>query len=479
MFVMKFTHVVRLLCWLSLLTVVSGADLRRPNIVFVLIDDLGWGDFSIFGNQAIQTPAIDRLAREGIHFKQFYVNAPICSPSRAAFLTGQYPQRLKITSFLNNRAENERRGMVNWLPPETFTLSAGLNAAGYRTGHFGKWHLGGQRDVSEAPEIKRYGFDASLTNFEGMGPKLLPLTLKPGDEKPGKIWEDAERLGGPVQWVPRATITGGFAQAALDFMKESSEAKKPFYVNLWPDDVHTPHWPPVARWKESVRERYLVVLEELDRQLGVFFEAIRNHPDWKENTLILLCSDNGHEPGSGSAGPLRGAKGGLYEGGIRSPLIVWGPGVLSPEAVGKRNDASVFAAMDVMRSLLEFGGGQLPAENKCEGELVLPILLGKQSGSRIKPIFWRRPPDRRHAKNVNRIPLPDLAVRDGDWKLLCNYQGAEPELYFLKDDPNETKNLAAIEPEKVKQLSKFLLDWHASMPPDQGPQLETEAKPSK
>ena len=195
------------------------ADAKRPNVVLVFIDDMGWGDFSCFGNQAAQTPNIDRMASEGIRFEQFYVNSPICSPSRTAISTGQYPQRWKITSFLNNRQNNQDRGMAQWLDTDAPMLARSLQQAGYATGHFGKWHMGGQRDVDDAPPITAYGFDKSLTNFEGMGPKLLPLTLKPGWEKPGKIWQDAERLGEGYRWMLRSEITSGFIDEAIPFLK--------------------------------------------------------------------------------------------------------------------------------------------------------------------------------------------------------------------------------------------------------------------
>ena len=148
------------------------AQAAQPNIVLVFIDDMGWGDFSCFGNEAAKTPHIDRLAKEGVRFEQFYVNSPICSPSRTAISTGQYPQRWGITSFLAHREMNTRRGMAQWLDPKAPMLARSLKRAGYATGHFGKWHMGGQRDVAEAPAITEYGFDASLTNFEGMGPKI-------------------------------------------------------------------------------------------------------------------------------------------------------------------------------------------------------------------------------------------------------------------------------------------------------------------
>ncbi len=227
-------------------TSLQATEPTRPNIILVFIDDMGWGDFSCFGNRDVQTPNVDRLANEGLRFSQFYVNAPICSPSRCALTTGQYPHRWKITSYLNNRADNARRGVADWLDPQAPTLARLLQQHGYATGHFGKWHLGGQRDVDDAPPISAYGFDESLTNFEGMGPKLLPLTLKPGDTQPGRIWADAERLGQPVTWMQRSQITGGFVDAAIPFIDRASQAGKPFYINLWPDDVHTPLWPPVG-----------------------------------------------------------------------------------------------------------------------------------------------------------------------------------------------------------------------------------------
>ena len=192
----------------------------QPNVVVVFIDDMGWSDFSCFGNTEAETPAIDRLAREGIAFEQFYVNSPICSPSRVAISTGQYPQRWRITSYLAHRQLNESRGIAQWLDPKAPMLARSLKQAGYATGHFGKWHMGGQRDVDEAPAISEYGFDASLTNFEGMGAKLLPLT-KTGDGKVGRIWADAVRLGEPVTWMQRSEITSGFIDAAIPFMEKA------------------------------------------------------------------------------------------------------------------------------------------------------------------------------------------------------------------------------------------------------------------
>tara|TARA_R110002073_G_scaffold36582_19_gene106573 strand:- start:11935 stop:13353 length:1419 start_codon:yes stop_codon:yes gene_type:complete len=437
---------------------------ERPNIILVFIDDMGWGDFSCFGNEDAETPNIDRLAAEGVRFEQFYVNSPICSPSRVAISTGQYPQRWRITSYLNNRKSNDERGVAQWLDPKAPMLARSLQKAGYATGHFGKWHMGGQRDVTDAPPITDYGFDESLTNFEGMGPKLLPLTLKPGQEKPGRIWEDAENLGDGYRWMLRSEITSGFVDAAIPFIDKAAAAKQPFYINLWPDDVHGPYWPPVETWGDgTLRRLYLSVLETMDKQFGRLFDRIRNDPVLRDNTLILVCSDNGPAPGAGEAGPFRGFKTHLYEGGVRSPLIAWGPSIVRRQ--GHVDRESVFSAIDLAPTLLTLTDTPFPDGVQFDGEPLVATLRG-EGGSRNKPIFFRRPPDRDSFYGVD--DLPDLAVRSGKWKLLCEYDGSNVELYDLSHDRAESTNVASNYPEIAVNLKTKLLDWHNSMPADNG-----------
>jgi len=454
-----------------------GLLAERPNLILVFIDDMGWGDFSCFGNEAAQTPHIDRLAEEGLRFDQFYVNSPICSPSRVAISTGQYPQRWKITSYLSNREHNLKRGMAQWLDPKAPTLARSLQKAGYATGHFGKWHMGGQRNVADAPPISAYGFDESLTNFEGMGPKLLPLTLKPGQDsnKPGRIWGDATRLGDGVRWMQRSKITEGFVDAAIPFIKKAKKDKKPFYINLWPDDVHTPFWPPVDQWRDgSKRQLFLSVLEEMDRQLGKLFDHIHNDPVLTNNTIILACSDNGPEKGAGLAGPFRGYKTHLFEGGVRSSLVAWAPGHMADKAKGTINQKSIFSAIDLVPTLLEITGTKAPRNVIFDGESLPDILLGKSKASRKQDILFRRPPDRDSFYGVN--DLPDLAIRSGKWKLLCEYDGSDALLYDLTTDRGEQNNLAPKHPKVVKELSKKVIAWHKSMPPDNGPQMIGNSK---
>lgn len=439
----------------------SGEPGRKPNIILLFIDDMGWSDLSCFGNRDAATPNVDRMAREGIAFEQFYVNAPICSPSRVAISTGTYPQRWKITSYLAHREMNEKRGMAQWLDPGAPMLARSLKEAGYATGHFGKWHMGGQRDVTDAPAIRSYGFDESLTNFEGLGPKLLPLTMKPDGTK-GRIWQKAEMLGGPVTWMQRSEITTGFINGAISFMDRAEEEGKPFYINLWPDDVHSPFWPPLEKWGDgSKRQRYLAVLEEMDRQLGRLFDHVRGSEMLRDNTLILICSDNGCEKGAGRADPLKGYKTHLFEGGIRSPLVVWGPGLIAKNAEGVRNRKSVFAAIDLVPSLLSLARAKGPADARYDGEDLLETLLGKSEASRKAPIFFSRPPDRKSDYGFEN--LPDLAVRHGQWKLLCDYDGKRPHLYNVIEDPAESKNLADEHPEKAKALAEKVIDWYKSV----------------
>ena len=446
----------------------SGQNVQRPNFILVFVDDMGWGDFSCFGNKEVKTENIDKLAAEGIRFEQFYVNSPICSPSRVAISTGQYPQRWKITSYLASRKLNEQRGMAQWLDPQAPMLARVLQQKGYATGHFGKWHMGGQRDVGEAPLITEYGFDKSLTNFEGLGPRVLAVCDAHDGSPVRRHALGSDKLGrGKIIWEDRDKVTEAYTKAAIQFIKEAESKDKPFYVNLWPDDVHSPFYPPQAkRGDGSKRQLYHGVLDTMDQQLGMLFDYIRNRPTLRDNTLILVCSDNGPEQGAGSAGPFRGYKTWLYEGGIRSSLVVWGPGLVETPASGTSNLESFFAAIDIPPTLLAIAGIAPPANAHFDGHVMMDVLLGMKKASRPEPLYFRRPPDRKSFYgNAN---LPDLAVRHKNWKLVCDYDGSHPELYDLGADRAETDNVASKNPKLVNELRELVLKWHLSMPPDNG-----------
>ncbi|MFK5924731.1 MAG: sulfatase-like hydrolase/transferase [Verrucomicrobiota bacterium] len=454
------------------------AQSGKVNIIIVFIDDMGWSDLSCFGGKRVETQNIDRLAAEGIKFTNFYVNSPICSPSRTALTTGQYPQRWKIGSYLARRKLNRERGMAQWLDPKAPVLARELRRAGYATGHFGKWHMGGQRDVGNAPLIAEYGFDRSLTNFEGLGPRILPLKDAYDGKPPKKHDLGSADLGkGPIIWKDRSVITAEFVKEAVKFIDHAQVTEQPFFLNLWPDDVHGPWFPPeVLRdtTDGSKRELYYAVLKAMDQQLAFLFDRVRNDEKLKNNTLILIASDNGHEDGAGSSDPLRGSKTWLYEGGVRSPLIVWGPGIIESAASGTTNDESIFCALDLNRSLYALTGTELPQGETLDGENLIDTLLGKIKTSRKAPIFWRRPPDRPGSKEEDN---PDLAVREGKWKFLINYDGRDPQLYDLDADISESNNLAAKNPEIVERLKKSVWEWNAELPVDAGdPAFQKERK---
>jgi arylsulfatase A-like enzyme len=436
---------------------------RRPNILFVLIDDMGYGDLSCFGGQRVKTPAIDRLASEGIRFTQFYVNAPICSPSRVAFTTGQYPNRWGITSYLDKRQMNRRRGMADWLSPEAPSLARFLSQAGYYTAHVGKWHMGGQRDVGDAPPITAYGFATSLTNFEGLGERVLPVfePHKDGrkfDHEPTRM--SAELGGGPIHWIERHKVTAYYVDRTLEEMRVAEAGGKPFYINLWLDDVHSPaQAPPGMRGDGSPAANYLGVVKEMDRQLERVFDFVRSRPAMRDNTIILVASDNGPELGLGVTGGLRGSKGNLYEGGIRLPLIVWSAKV-ARSVVGSRNDKTVLAGMDVAPSVLALAGVRPPEALAFDGMDLSAAMIGQGQPERGKPIMWVRPPDRPGPKHS----WPDLAIRERNSKLLVFRDGSRPELFDIAADPSETTNLAEKHAEIVQRLSKTVIEWDKGMP---------------
>lgn len=434
----------------------------KPNILFVLIDDMGYADLGCYGNKEVKTPAIDGLAADGIRFTKYYSSAPICSPSRVALLTGQYPPRWGITSYIDSRAKNKERGMKDFLDANAPSIGRMLSEAGYYTAHIGKWHMGGGRDVGEAPLITEYGFDESVTQFEGLGDRYLAtyetLNLKDSTRQLEK-WS-AELGRGKIYWDKRYHITARFVDRAIGAIAHARSAHKPFYINLWPDDVHTPLEPsPANRGSGSKHDRYVGVVNELDQQLKRIFDFIRNDPALSSNTLIVVASDNGPEPGAGSAGTFRSSKGSLYEGGIREPLIVWFGSNIDRDKRGSVDTKSVIVGMDMPVSFAALAGAR--AKESLDGIDVSNALMGRPQSERKQAIMWLRPPDR---KMVEDKVQPDLAIREGKFKLVVNVDGSGVELYDLSEDEEESKNVSSSHSEVVKRLSKKVLSWYDSMP---------------
>jgi uncharacterized sulfatase len=435
----------------------------RTNVIFVLADDLGFAELGCYGNKNVKTPNLDRLAAEGIRFNQFFVNSPICSPSRVAFTTGQHPSRWRVTSYIDSRAINRKRDMADLLDPKAPSLARILQSAGYRTAHVGKWHMGGGRDVGDAPLISEYGFDVSLTQFEGLGDRLLPTfdTLYPNQERHAHpLANQSAKLGrGNVEFVKRHEVTGRYVKHAMAFIRAAQEANQPFYVNVWPDDVHTPLEPSPEARGDNLMAMYKGVLEELDRDLGELFEFVRSDPKLRQNTMIVFASDNGHDAVITPAGNLRGHKATLYQGGIRTPLIVWWPGGQEAAKVGSVNDSTVVAGYDLPPTVLDFANIPVPAGVTFDGQNMTDAFRGgdrKRSGT----LCWMRPPDRPGPKGE----FPDLAIRRGQWKLLIEENGTDEQLYDLDADPAESKNLARENPAIVKDLTAQLMTWRKSMP---------------
>ncbi|MGQ8335478.1 sulfatase-like hydrolase/transferase [Sunxiuqinia sp. A32] len=451
-----------LLFFLSTITVFSK---EKPNVLFVFIDDMGYGDLACFGNTTHETPNIDRLADEGIRFTQFYVNAPICSPSRVAVTTGQYPSRWEITSFINDHKANVKRGMKDYLNLQAPSLARNMKDAGYYTAHIGKWHMGGGRDVGDVPYITEYGFDESVTQFEGIGERYLATyeTLNLPDSTRGLEKMSAALGKGEIHWIKREDCTETYVTRAIQAIKNAQAAGKPFYVNLWPDDMHTPNEPPKhLRGDLSTQARYSGVIKEMDNQLERLFSFIRNSPELRDNTLIIFTADNGPAKNVGSPGPLSGHKGNLYEGGIREPLIIWGPSFISSEQVGKTNSTTVMAGIDLAPSIIQFVGAKKYKKDTYDGVDMSKSMLGIETSKRTKPIMWQRPSGiTKMNKNTDN---PDLAIRDGDYKLLINIDGSNPQLYNIVSDEEESENITDQHPDITKKLKKKVLDWYAEMP---------------
>jgi arylsulfatase A-like enzyme len=434
----------------------AGALPRQPNILLILADDLGWGNLSCYGGKLAATVHLDRMAKEGARFTQFYVASPICSPSRCGLLTGQFPARWRITSYLQTRAGNRACEQADFLDSKAPSLPRLMKQAGYATAHIGKWHLGGGRDVKDAPKFAAYGYDLGLGTWESPQPHTH-LTAR------NWIWSAEDR-------VPRWERTRWMVDQALEFLAKNAD--RPCFVNLWPDDVHTP-WVPSARdqqlgkggrasGKGDTRDRFRRVLTELDRQVGRLLDTLRKRKADRP-TLVLFLGDNGPLPTfdqQRTAG-LRGSKLSLYEGGIRVPCLAWGTGIVP---AGRTNDTTVFAAVDLFPTLSKLCGAELPKGFRSDGEDLSPALLGK-SPKRTRPLFWEYGRnDKSFAYPGGKNRSPNVAVRDGDWKLLVNADGTTAELYDLATDPKEIRNQQADRPDVTKRLSDMALKWRKSLP---------------
>lgn len=432
-------------------TAAGPAD--RPNVVIVLMDDFGWGEPSCCGGKLVQTPNIDRMAAEGVRFTQGYVASPICSPSRCGIITGQFPARWKITSYLQTKAGNRACEMADFLDPKAPSLPRMLADAGYATAHIGKWHLGGGRDVVDPPKFAAYGYQLGLGTYESPEPAAaLGLKTTP--------WAKEKE----PQQVPRHQRTAWMVDQTLGFFK--AHPGKPKFVNLWLDDTHTPFAPSdeqMARVRKDgdaeQMTRYKAVLADADLQIGRLIEGLKG-----TNTLVVFLGDNGASPPfeRRRVGGLRGQKLSLYEGGIRVPFIVW----RSDRAIKPRVDeTTVIASIDLFPTLVTVCGAKLPIGFLADGE-DMSKALNADAVRRAKPLFWeygRNETSFAYPKNKTHRS-PNVAMRDGDYKLLLNADGSGAELYRVTTDPNETNDLAKSLADVAERMKSAAISWRKSMP---------------
>ena len=439
---MKFLR--SLLFALALASGGFAATAAKPNVLLLLADDLGYGDLSCYGGKQAPTPRIDRLAAEGTRFTQYYSASPICSPSRCGIITGNNPARWNITSFLQTKKGNAGCEMADFLDPKAPTLPRAMKAAGYATGHFGKWHLGGGRDVTDAPKFAAYGYDENAGTYESPEPH-------PDITATDWIWSDKDK-------VKRWNRTAFFVDKTLDFLDRHRGA--PCFVNLWPDDVHTPWVPDEISDKKDLPKNFHPVLAELDKQVGRLLDGLKSR-GLEENTIVIFTSDNGALPTFDLArsGGFRGSKLELWEGGIRMPFMVRWPGHVP---AGRVDEKSVMCAIDLFPTICALTGATVPRAAKLDGVDVSAIWRGQPQTKR-GPLFWE------YGRNDQWFKFgpdksPNVAVRRDNWKLLVNANGSDAQLYDLATDQKEAKNLAAQKPEIARELTKLALDWRASLP---------------
>jgi N-acetylgalactosamine-6-sulfatase len=428
-----------------------------PNILFLLADDLGYGDLGCYGHPRIQTPHLDQLAREGIRFTQFYA-CTLCSPTRAAAITGQFPSRWRIVAHLSSLQANMARAMPHWLDRQAPSMPRALNQSGYRTAHFGKWHLGGGSgsfregelfiNHPDAPPVANYGFDVVRATF-GNGP----------------TWKRALPVGKPHELYPydepewQMYSSRAIADAAIEFLDNHAKQHRsvPFLAHVWFKDPHTPMKASAAQRaaypgaKEPAQTHYAMV-SYLDEQIGRILSKLGGL-GLHDSTLVLFASDNGGVVNRGASnGSLRGGKWTLYEGGVRVPCIVRWPG---RAPAGRVDQDSVLSVWDLAPTFCKLAGAAMPQGYRSDGDDASAALDGR-TFERASPLLWH------HPTGADRSPT--LAIRQQHWKLLMDPDGGRQELYDLANDPGEQHNVAPEQPEVLARLAKGLLAWHRSLP---------------
>ncbi|MFH5805381.1 sulfatase [Alienimonas sp. DA493] len=459
----------------------AGEEPRRPNVLFVFADDLGWKDVGWQGDGFLETPHLDRLAQEGMTFTNAYATAGNCAPSRACLLSGLYTPRHGLYAVgSTDRGPVKRQRLIpvpnrDGLAPRFVTMAEALKAAGYATGHFGKWHLAGKDGALPTEQ----GFDVSFNSF--------------GDKPTPEGWQ-GNKPGPPSD--PKGVFT--LTDKALEFMTANRD--RPFFCYLAHHAIHTPlqaRPDTLAKFQSKEHDgkpsaKYAAMTADLDASVGRLLQGL-DDLGLAENTLVIFTSDNGATNASPQE-PLRGSKGGYYEGGIREPCLARWPGVIEP---GSTCDEPVIN-VDFYPTFLDVAGAEPPADTPLDGESLVPLFKGEDLER--EAIFWHfpgyldRPVVRGRPSDValGFRTRPVSVIRKGDWKLhlfheewaLDGGRAAVPEngaveLYNLAEDIGERNNLAAARPEKREQLLADLLAWFEStdapLPTETNPKYDPAA----
>ena len=432
-----------LLLFLILTAGLAADEPSKPNIIFIFADDWGYGDLGIHGSTFCQTPNLDRMASEGIDFANFTVDSPVCTPSRVAVMTGQFPARHCIHQHFQSIGAHIKRGMPDWLDTAAPMMPRMLQEAGYKTGHFGKWHLG---SVGDSPTEDAYGYDRFAT-FNGS--KVNPI------KKDGLASVDH----------------------AVEFINEFKD--ETFFINLWLHEAHLAHYPQphyMEKFKNLDEQQrvYASVIAEGDEGVGRIL-ALLKELNLDEKTLVVFSTDNGpektrgedqkiHHKGEegyggyysvGETAGLKGRKRSLFSGGIRVPFIVRWPGVVP---AGQTDNTSVVTAVDLLPTFLDVAGVTLPYGYAPDGESILSAFKGNDF-TRTKPIYW----EWKGGDNQD-FTWPSLGTRDGKWKLLVDAKSGESELYDLEADWAEIKDVSAEHPKVAQRLTDQLQSWKNELP---------------
>ncbi|MDO7172487.1 sulfatase [Mariniflexile sp. AS56] len=441
----------------------SHQESKRPNIVFILADDLGNSDLGFTGSDLHQTPNLDKLAKESMYFDHGMSAHPTCQPSRIAIQTGKFPAHVGAVSHGDLR---QVTGNGNELPKEEVTIGTALNMAGYNTGHIGKWHVG---TGENSPENRGYEVDIASNQFCCPPNYFAPfITTAHGDYR-----DELANIQGLEEYPDGFNLTDALSMEAAKFIK-SQNGEKPFFLNLAFYAVHTPIQGKknlVDKYKKLIKPTsrhrnptYAAMVETLDDGVGRVLKALKD-AGLEDNTIVVFTSDNGGANYMNITDnyPLREGKGSSYEGGYRVPVIVKWPGVTKPNSISHER----IIGYDFYPSFLSIAHaeGNKKYNEELDGIDITPVLINPASKLATREFHFLKYLSLIHYK----IPIVDRnrcveTVINGDWKLMeflpmpDNYEG-HFELYNLKNDPAETTNLVSIHPEKVEELKASMEEW--------------------